>query len=148
MRDMHKHKRHHHGHHGGWGFGGWFWMIGLWYLFSSGHGIWPGILILVGISMLLGSFFREEERPPKVPDIPFPLPVDPFKPHRRPTPETVPVAKATPTPPAEPVHNADLLPATCAHCGGPVRSYEVKWTGKQSAACTYCGSNLQMKKAH
>ena len=104
-----------------------------------------GILILVGISMLLGSFFREEERAPKVPDIPFPLPVDPFKPHR-PTPEPVATPKPTPAPPAEPIHRADLLPATCAHCGGPVRSYEVKWTGKQSAACSYCGSNLKMKK--
>lgn len=143
---MHKHKRHHHYGGHGWHFGGWFWMIGLWVLFSSGHGIWPGILILVGISMVFGSFFREEQRPPKAPDIP--LPVDPLRPHR-PTPQPASTPKPTPTPatpPAEPIHRTDLLPMTCIHCGGPVRAHEVKWTGKQSAACSYCGSNLKMNK--
>lgn len=141
---MHKHKRHHHfgHHHGGWHLGGWFWIIGLWVLFSSGHGIWPGILILVAISMIFGSVFREESRPPEPP-------LAPFEPH---IPQPVPYPVA-PKPAAEkvsipvtPSHRADLLPTTCAHCGGPVRSYEVKWTGKQSAACSYCGSNLKMKK--
>jgi DNA-directed RNA polymerase subunit RPC12/RpoP len=46
---------------------------------------------------------------------------------------------------AEPIHNAVLLPATCSQCGAPVSPYEVKWRGKQSAACPYCGSNLKMK---
>ena len=134
--DMHKHKRHHHGGHGGWHFGGWFWMIGLWYLFSSGHGIWPGILILVGISMLFGSFFGEEHKPAEPKNPP------PFQPWEPATPPIVTKAASTP---AEPIHRADLLPLTCSHCGGPVRSYEVKWTGKQNAACPYCGSNLAMK---
>jgi len=48
--------------------------------------------------------------------------------------------------PVEPIHRIDLLPVTCPQCGGPIRSDEVKWMGKQSAACPYCGSNLPMKK--
>jgi DNA-directed RNA polymerase subunit RPC12/RpoP len=48
--------------------------------------------------------------------------------------------------PIEQTHRSDLLPATCPHCGGPIRSYEVKWTGKQTAACPYCGSHLPMRK--
>ncbi len=39
----------------GWlGYQGAFWMIGLAVLFWSGH-FWPGILILVGLSVLLGG---------------------------------------------------------------------------------------------
>ena len=137
---MHKHKRHHHGHHGGWHFGGWFWMIGLWFLFSNGHGIWPGILILIGLSMVFGSFFREDHHRPAEPKNP-----PPFQPWT--TPVTTPPAAPKPAPAAmEFIHRVDLLPATCVHCGGPIRSHEVKWTGKQSAACPYCGSNLTMKK--
>jgi DNA-directed RNA polymerase subunit RPC12/RpoP len=48
--------------------------------------------------------------------------------------------------PVEQIHRSDLLPLTCPQCGGPIRAYEVKWTGKQSAACPYCDSNLPMKK--
>ncbi len=135
---MHKHKRHRHGYHG-WHFGGWFWIIGLWFLFSNGHGIWPGILILIGISMVFGSLFREERRPAEPQNPP------PFQPWETATPPPAPRPVSAPI---EQTHPVDLLPATCQQCGGPVRSYEVKWTGRQTAACTYCGSNLKMKKAN
>ncbi len=138
---MHKHKKRHHGHHGGWHFGGWFWMIGLWYLFSNGHGTWTGILVLIGISILFGSFFGEEGRPAEPQN---PPPFQPWEPATTPPAAPKPISRVSI--PVEPIHRADLLPATCSHCGGPIRSYEVKWTGKQAAACPYCGSNLKMNK--
>jgi hypothetical protein len=42
---------------------GFFWLVGLAFLFSSGF-FWPGILILVGISMLFGALSRESKGSP------------------------------------------------------------------------------------
>jgi len=137
---MHKHKKFRHKHQHGWHFGGWFWMIGLWFLFSSGHGVWPGILILIGISMLFGSFFDEEPKPQK------------SNMDSTPSPDFDEVHASPPTPkPATASieriqHDSSSLPLTCPQCGGPIRSYEVKWKNNHSAACPYCGSNLKMKK--
>jgi hypothetical protein len=63
-----------------------------------------------------------------------------------PMPPPSPAAPTVTPAPVEPIHRADLLPAACPHCGGPIRSNEVKWTGPQAATCPYCGSNLPMKK--
>jgi DNA-directed RNA polymerase subunit RPC12/RpoP len=105
-------------------------LIGLAILFSSGHW-WPGILVLIGLSMVFGSFFREEK---------------PSESQNQPPPYyEAPVMPPAPAP-VEQIHRVDLLPLTCTHCGGPIRSHEVTWTGAQSAACPYCGSSLQMKK--
>jgi len=148
---MHKHRKfRHHGprHFHGWGpFHGAFWWIGLAILFYTGEW-WPGILILMGVSMFFGAIFRDRRKdwtrdwsewskqwdePPAPPREP---PVQP-PPAPRPVPATEPV---------HPFHRADLLPVTCSQCGGPIRSYEVKWKGERSAACPYCGSILKMKK--
>jgi hypothetical protein len=134
---MHRHKKYHCGPsfsrpHRGKRFIGLFWLIGLAILFSSGRW-WPGILVLVGLAILFGSLFREEQ-PSEMPS-------------QSPPPFTTPPAAVAPVaPPAEPIHRADLLPTHCPNCGGPVQSNEIKWTGPQSAACSYCGSNLPMKK--
>jgi hypothetical protein len=111
-------------------FGGIFWLIGLAILFSSGHW-WPGILVLIGLSMVFGSFFGEE-KPSELQNQPPPY-------------YEAPVMPPAPAP-VEQIHRVDLLPLTCTHCGGPIRSHEVTWTSAHSAACPYCGSNLQMKK--
>jgi hypothetical protein len=108
-------------------------LIGLGILFFWGHWL-PGILILIGLSILLGAFFRSSA--PGWPQDP-PAPPVPMPPFAAPTQAPAPV---------DPIHRVDLLPATCPQCGGPIRSYEVKWTGAQSAACPFCGSNLPMKK--
>lgn len=48
----------------GWmGWQGFFWMAGLAILFASGY-FWPGILILIGLSMLLGALTRESSGSP------------------------------------------------------------------------------------
>lgn len=64
--------------------------------------------------------------------------------------ETLPkqTTQATMPNPASPTlqeHRAELLPAICSQCGGPILGHEVKWTGTQSADCPYCGANLPMK---
>lgn len=134
---MHRHKRFRHGpplfrprrHFGG----GFIWLIFMAMMFMGGRW-WPAILVFFGLWMIFGSLFREEK---------------PSEPHNPPLPfyDAPPPAAPRPAPaPVEQTHRVDLLPTTCAHCGGPIRSYEVKWTGTQSAACPYCGSNLTMKK--
>jgi len=133
---MHKHKRFRHGpRHFHRPFPSLFWLFIFLMIFSKGHW-WPGILVLICLSMIFGSLFREETRPPepKHPSAPIFIPVTP------------PVTPKTTPAPAEQPHRADLLPVTCPQCGGPIRASEVRWTGAQSAACPYCLSDLPMKK--
>lgn len=111
-----------------------FWLIGFIMMFFWWRW-WPGILVLIGLSVVFGSLFRDETR--QWPQNPPPPPFDPMPHPAAPTPAPVPLT---------PIHRSELLPATCPRCGGPIRAYEVKWTGAQSAACPYCGSNLPMKK--
>lgn len=35
------------------------------------------------------------------------------------------------------------LPEKCPNCGGPLHANQVRWNGKQSAACPYCGSTVK-----
>ena len=133
---MHKHKRYRHGHSNFRGpFPGIFWVFIFMMMFSKEYW-WPGILVLIGLCVIFGSLFQEETRPsePKNPPSPSFIPMTP-----------PPASRPDPAPVGQ-IHRADLLPLTCPRCGGPIRSYEVKWTGAQSAACPYCDSNLPMKK--
>lgn len=116
-------------------FFGFFWVIILLMMFTGGKW-WPALLVLIGLSILFNSVFRGT--PPADP------PQADFPPY---VPPTTPPFQPGPAPrPAEPIQRADLLPTTCPQCGGPIRAYEVKWTGPHSATCAYCGSNLPMKK--
>jgi hypothetical protein len=120
-------------------------MIGLGVLMLTGHW-WPGILVLIGISMVVGAVMKESG--PQVLDQPDefrtpPPPPAPFQPAVTPArPEPV-----TPPAPVEPNYRTDLLPANCDHCGGPIRTQEVKWLNSKAAACPYCGSTLTLKKS-
>jgi hypothetical protein len=108
------------------------WLIGLAILLWRGW-MWPGILVLVAISMLIEALlmqfapqaFAEVEPEASEPSVPPPAPVTD----------------------ATPEHPAELLPSACPKCGAPVRGSEVKWTGPQSADCPYCGANLPVRKA-
>jgi hypothetical protein len=134
---MHRHKRFRHGPRLSrpWNpFQGVFWLFVLVMLFSGGKW-WPAIFILIGLGILFNSIFRED-RPAEAQE---PTP-QPYVPPMTPPAQPGPVAA-----PAESARRSDLLPAACPHCGGPIRAYEVKWTGTRSAACPYCGSNLPMK---
>ena len=131
---MYRHGRFHNRprHFGPRRFFGGFWVILLILMFFGGR-YWPLILVLIGLGIVFSAIFREAPPPP-----PAPHPMD--------GPMPPPPAPRMAVPPVEQIHRSELLPTTCTQCGGPIRSYEVKWTGKQSAACPYCGSNLPMKK--
>jgi DNA-directed RNA polymerase subunit RPC12/RpoP len=117
-------------------------MIGLGILMLSGRW-WPGILVLIGLSLVIGALTRES-RPPffDQPEVPTASPLDPAPP-----PAPARSQPINPPAPAEPGYRFDLLPSNCSQCGGPVRSHDVKWLGPKSAACPYCGSPLSMKKS-
>ena len=120
------------------GLGGILWILGFFILARYGWW-WPGILVLIGISMLMGSIFRETE-PPQT----FENPQPPKAPPSYSTPVSPPAPAPVTQAPAASAHRVDLLPATCSRCGAPMRAHEVKWTGAQSASCPYCGSTLAM----
>ncbi len=107
-----------------------FWLVGLAILFYTGR-FWPGILVLVALSMVLEGVLLA------------------FQPKSS-QPEQIPAAPQQPAPaapvPQPQIHRAELLPTVCPKCGAPVRGQEVKWTGPQSADCSYCGANLPMNK--
>lgn len=138
---MRRHKRFRHGPPL---FRGWIWMILIAFMLFGGKGNWwPGILIVIGLYFLFGSLFRDArpaEPPPHHDPPPFDAP--PFDELRTAPP---PAPRPAP-PPVERTYRSELLPATCPNCGAPVRPNEVKWTSPHSAACSYCGSNLQAKK--
>jgi len=123
---------------GGWGsMQAVIWLLGL-AVIAWQDWWWPGILILVAISVLYEAAikkvapeaFVKEARPDD-----FPAPI------QQPAERVV-----TKSEPAETYHRADLLPTNCPRCGAPSRGHDIHWTGPQSANCPYCGSNLPMKK--
>ncbi len=105
------------------------WLIGLAILAWQGWW-WPGILVLVAISMLLEGALMAMAPRAFVDETAAPQPL-------------APVAAAAPAAPLE--HRLELLPANCPNCGGPLHGKDVKWTGPQSADCPYCGANLPMR---
>lgn len=145
MPRFHGHRARFGHHHHGMPFMGAIWMIGLGFLMLFGH-FWPGIIILIGLSMIMSAFWRGASQ--QTFDNPEPPTIPPARPiSTPPAPPVSPMPFTSPAPVASTVHRTDLLPATCPHCGGPVRANDVKWMGTQSAACAYCGSTLPMKKS-
>jgi len=136
---MPRFNRHHHFGHRGRPILGGVWMIGLGFLFLTGHW-WPGILVLVGISIVIGAFQKETQ--PQIFERSEPPPVQP----PAPAPQNPRPAQPITITPVETSYRSDLLPSNCGQCGAPVRSRDVKWLTSKSAACAYCGSALSMKK--
>jgi hypothetical protein len=119
-------------------FGGAIWLIGLAIMFLTGFW-WPGILILIGLSILVAAIWKENAGE-TIPDAGFDTqPVQPFSnpPPVIPTPLVITPAANTP--------RYDLLPSNCPRCGAPVRSNEVKWAGTHPT-CAYCGSTFLLRK--
>jgi hypothetical protein len=108
------------------------WLIGLAILAWQGWW-WPGILVLVALSMLLEGVLMLY-----VPTA--------FEPSAPPPAAQTPVASPPVPEPPGGQHPIERLPSTCARCGGPIRGHEVKWTGPLSADCPYCGANLELAK--
>jgi hypothetical protein len=113
------------------------WLIGLAFLALTGRW-WPGILILVVISIFLEAALNR--RAPAEFDEGQPQTIN-----EEPEVYTSPRSPVE-VPPAADVHHTEWLPLSCPKCGAPTRAEEVRWTGNASAACSYCGSNLPMNK--
>lgn len=121
------------------------WLIGL-AILAWRDWWWPGILVLVAISLVLEGILMQyapqafEKMEPS--SSPSPVAAAPMPSSAAPS-APVPSAPA----PSAPEHRFELLPSICARCGGPIRGHEVKWTGPQSADCPYCGASLAMAKS-
>ncbi len=115
------------------------WLLGLAVLAWQGWW-WPGILVLVAISVLAEAFIVQIA-PGALDDDEDEDEEEAAVPESRPAPAPAPAA---PAPAAEPEHRIELLPSECPKCGAPVHGNDVRWTGKQSADCPYCGANLPM----
>lgn len=118
------------------------WLIGIGILFLT-NWWWPGILILIGISMLASILIpgptkmKSADGSEALEDIsqswqaePIPSPLG-----EMPAPEYV-----------EDAHSPERLPQECSMCGGPVLENmdELEWTGRDTARCPYCGTNLPL----
>jgi len=108
------------------------WLIGLAILFYFDW-IWPGILVLVAISILYQAAIQR-----LVPEA-----VEEEKPETEMLQPAKPAAVEKPAPVEYPLHR---LPSECPKCAGPIRGQEVRWTSPYSADCPYCGANLPLLK--
>jgi hypothetical protein len=119
------------------------WLVGIIILAAKGWW-WPGILVLVLISVIYETVLRRYAPQAFVQEQPDQPPVA----AQAVGPVVAPMAQVTPASvPTTPEHRFELLPQACPNCNGPIRSHEVKWTGPQSANCPYCGTNLPMSRA-
>lgn len=116
------------------------WLIGLGILFLTGKW-WPGILILVGISMVVGTFARGwsviDASPPPAAPPPPPSPTFRASPAAA-EPPAFPAAPAERPKPAAP--RTARLPDLCPNCGAPPRTLAQR--GENPALCPYCGAEI------
>ena len=116
------------------------WLVGLAVLAITDNW-WPGILILVAISILLESAVKRGDKDEAGEEQPEPVVEKKSDEASAPPPRIETVAPPVGT------HRAEWLPLNCPKCGAPTRAADVRWTGDSSAACPYCGSNLPVKKS-
>lgn len=117
------------------------WLIGLAILFWKGW-FWPGILVLVAISAIAEAVIQIAVPSATVQEVqPEEEAFEPSPAVNAPPVNVAPTAAAV----VEPERRADLLPAKCPTCGGPVSGDDVKWSGPRSASCPYCGANLPLR---
>ena len=118
------------------------WLVGLGILFLM-NWWWPGILILIGISMLVSVLLPAAEKPDIPPDA-GKNEVPPESWQHEPIPP--PLGEKEVSQPVVEPHTPEKLPESCPMCGGPVLSYldELEWTGYDTAECPYCSTNLPL----
>jgi hypothetical protein len=119
------------------------WLIGIGVLLLTGYW-WPGILILIGLSMLANAMMPEDT-PARV-EMPAPtVAVDESGASM--TPEGgIPPALGEGYSPEPAAHSTAVLPGSCPMCGGPVLAMEneLEWIGYQSARCPWCAVELPL----
>lgn len=121
------------------------WLIGLGILALTDQW-WPGILILIGLSMVARAVLPADEESPRLPrsrndeddysylEEPLTGEDDPHPPVAE-TPLQVRVADP------EPSLSSDL-PSSCPMCGAPVAARKVKRNPSGAPLCSYCGADL------
>lgn len=121
------------------------WLIGLGILWLTDLW-WPGILILIGVSMLVQALVHNTvQEPPAVPSARAVPPVEP-----EPEKEDSRWDDVAETPAFiqenKPARNNALLPAKCPACGGPVaeNAHKVEWMGERTARCPFCDRVLTL----
>jgi hypothetical protein len=108
------------------------WLIGLGILFLT-RWWWPGILIVIGVSMVVGALVREDHSRDERDTLP---PLDPLPPIPEPEPLEGPSAftSASPTPVNQP------LPSACPNCGGG----KFERLSPDRAECWHCGAQITL----
>ncbi len=105
------------------------WLVGIALLAWTGWW-WPGILILVAVSMVVEGIAAAALSKPEPAGQPLPA---------QPSPTSAP-------PPEPPTYRIDMLPSNCPKCAGPIHGKDVAWTSPTTADCPYCGTSLPMRK--
>jgi len=116
------------------------WLVGL-AILAWTDGWWPGILLLIGLSISLEAFLKRYA-PHALEEADEPLVQPSVQGSRRMA--QPPVNSVSPAP--ELPGRDEWLPRSCPKCGGPTRGSEVRWTGPTSADCPFCGTNLPLKR--
>lgn len=115
------------------------WLIGIGVLALTHHW-WPGILVLIGISMVVGALTETKTAPRQggFPNPPEP-PATPQPPARPQVVNPPGLFSAAPAPPAD---DLSWLPSNCPACGGPLTVTGIKMETPRSAACPFCGTKI------
>jgi hypothetical protein len=118
------------------------WLIGLGLIWFTNQW-WPGILILLGISMLVDRLFKPNLPPGERADQIKPEPVENGT-HELPDgdmslQENLPEEPIPPEQDIKSIRN-NILPSRCPHCGAPIKSTSEYVNGQYE--CAFCGTRL------
>lgn len=135
------------------------WLIGLGILFLV-HYVWPGILILIGLTMIVNAMVKDEtpvvppptiQRPPAnvvegvevAPKTDKPVEAVPYEPPEAGG-EPLPAVLA---PEGERLFLSSKLPEACPACDAPLRANaeKLKWNPDNSVECMFCGYRLTIQ---
>ncbi len=126
------------------------WLIGLGILWLTGLW-WPGILILVGVSMLVQALVRNQagDEPEVITTTTAPLSDEPKAPAEPANPDVWADEKAeTPSfiEKDQLKGNPAVLPEKCPACGGPIgeNAHKVVWMGEHTARCPFCDTVINV----
>ena len=129
------------------------WLIGLGILWITNLW-WPGILILIGISMLVQVLVRSSAVEPAIAPPPATTPMKEAVLVEEPKKDTAWESEKAETPAfiqsedpgTTTAHNEILLPKVCPVCGGPVaeNAHKVEWLGEKTARCPFCNAVLNL----
>lgn len=122
------------------------WLVGLGFLFLT-HTIWPGILILIGLTILIDTLYHPavEAKTEQSDFVYNPESVEKNQNvAQEPQPPSAPESPIAEIQPSPIWHDTTILPNRCPRCGAPIKTDEVHWTSVRSANCPYCNGSLDV----